>query len=231
VRRALTRNAKGELELAYYLCCAPAGITDEDLIRVAGSRWVEECFATAKTETGLDQYQVRRYDAWYRHITLAILAHAYLSVTAATARKPWQRPHPGHVRRGPPSPGTPDHHSPQPNRRVGLVPLAPVPPVLRQDQPLPAKTGPISRSAAVILIDQLALVGDVDLFESQPGEVIVPPLLPDGADRQRARAILGDNNCLIPVFRRHRHDPHEYELSRIVCLIVIPDLNQPRVRD
>ena len=88
VRRSLTRNARGELELAYYLCCAPAGTTDEDLIRVAGSRWaVEECFQTAKTETGLDQYQVRRYDAWYRHITLAMLAHAYLSVTAATAPK------------------------------------------------------------------------------------------------------------------------------------------------
>jgi SRSO17 transposase len=88
VRRSLTRNAKGELELAYYLCCAPAGTADEELIRVAGSRWaVEECFQTAKTETGLDQYQVRRYDAWYRHVTLAMLAHAYLSVTAATAPK------------------------------------------------------------------------------------------------------------------------------------------------
>jgi SRSO17 transposase len=87
-RRALARNSKGELELAYYLCCAPAATTDEELIRVAGSRWaVEECFQTAKTETGLDQYQVRRYDAWYRHITLAMLAHAYLAVTAATTPK------------------------------------------------------------------------------------------------------------------------------------------------
>src|SRR6185369_12893113 len=84
----LTPNAKGELELAYYLCCAPAGTADEELIRVAGSRWaVEECFQTAKTETGLDHYQVRRYDAWYRHITLAMLAHAYLAVTAAIAPK------------------------------------------------------------------------------------------------------------------------------------------------
>ena len=88
VRRALARNAKGELELAYYLCCAPSGTTDEELIRVAGSRWaVEECFQTAKNETGLDHYQVRRYDAWYRHITLAMLAHAYLAVTAATTPK------------------------------------------------------------------------------------------------------------------------------------------------
>jgi SRSO17 transposase len=77
-----------EPELAYYLCAGPPGTTDEDLIRVAGTRWaIEECFQTAKNEVGLDQYQVRRYDAWYRHITLALLAHAYLSVTAAIAPK------------------------------------------------------------------------------------------------------------------------------------------------
>jgi SRSO17 transposase len=88
VRWSLTRNAKDELELAYYLCCAPAGTPDEELIRVAGSRWaIEECFQTAKNETGLDHGQVRRYDAWYRHIALAILAHAYLAVTAARAPK------------------------------------------------------------------------------------------------------------------------------------------------
>ena len=74
--------------LAYYLCAAPAAATEEDLIRVAGSRWgIEECFQTAKNETGLDHYQVRRYDAWYRHTTLAMLAHAYLAVTAAIAPK------------------------------------------------------------------------------------------------------------------------------------------------
>jgi hypothetical protein len=88
VRRALTPSAKGELELACYLCCAPAGTTDEELIRVAGSRWaVEECFQTARNETGLDHYQVRRYDAWYRHATLSMLARAYLAVTVATAPK------------------------------------------------------------------------------------------------------------------------------------------------
>jgi SRSO17 transposase len=87
-RRSLTRNSKGEHELAYYLCCAPTGTTDEDLIRVAGTRWaIEDCFQTAKTDIGLDQYQVRRYDAWYRHITLAMLAHTYLAVTAAIAPK------------------------------------------------------------------------------------------------------------------------------------------------
>ncbi len=88
MRRSLTRNSKGEHELAYYLCCAPAGTADDELIRVAGARWAAgECFQTAKNETGLDHYQVRRYDAWYRHITLAMLAHAYLAVTAAIAPK------------------------------------------------------------------------------------------------------------------------------------------------
>ena len=88
VRRSLTPDSKGELELAYYLCAGPAGTGDEELIRVAGARWAAgECFQSAKNETGLDHYQVRRYDAWYRHATLAILAHAYLAVTAANAPK------------------------------------------------------------------------------------------------------------------------------------------------
>jgi SRSO17 transposase len=81
-------DAGKQPELAYYLCAGPPGTTDDELIRVAGTRWaIEECFQTAKTEVGLDHYQVRRYDAWYRHITLAMLAHAYLSVTAAIAPK------------------------------------------------------------------------------------------------------------------------------------------------
>jgi SRSO17 transposase len=88
VRRSLAPDSKGELELAYYLCAGPAGTSDEELIRVAGARWaVEECFQSAKNEAGLDHYQVRRYDAWYRHATLALLACAYLSVTAANAPK------------------------------------------------------------------------------------------------------------------------------------------------
>ena len=48
---------------------------------MAGIRWaIEECFEEAKGQVGLDQYEVRRWDGWYRHITLSMLAHAYLSV-------------------------------------------------------------------------------------------------------------------------------------------------------
>ena len=68
-------------ELAYYVCFGPAGTSLEELVRVAGTRWaIEECFEEAKGEVGLDQYEVRRWDGWYRHITLAMLAHAYLMV-------------------------------------------------------------------------------------------------------------------------------------------------------
>ena len=66
------------------------------MVRVAGARWaIEETFQTAKGQVGLDQYQVRRYDAWYRHITLAMLAHAFLTTTTAAAgRKGGPAPRP-----------------------------------------------------------------------------------------------------------------------------------------
>ena len=68
-------------ELAFYVCFGPSDTTLEELVRVAGTRWaIEECFEEAKGEVGLDQYEVRRWDGWYRHITLAMLAQAYLAV-------------------------------------------------------------------------------------------------------------------------------------------------------
>ncbi len=97
------RSISNPEELAFYLGFGPEGTSIEQVVKVAGARWaVEECFQTAKTEIGLDQYQVRRYDAWYRHITLAMLAHAYLTVTTAntttrptrtaSSPSPWERP-------------------------------------------------------------------------------------------------------------------------------------------
>jgi SRSO17 transposase len=87
VRRSLHRNEKGERELAFFCCYAPRGAALAELVAVAGARWaVEDCFAEAKNETGLDHYQVRLYSAWYRHITLSMLAHAFLAVTAHSQR-------------------------------------------------------------------------------------------------------------------------------------------------
>jgi SRSO17 transposase len=82
----IRRSIADPTDRAYYLCHAPGAASLRELVAVAGTRWaIEESFQSAKGEVGLDQYQVRRYDAWYRHITLAILAHAFLTVTRASA--------------------------------------------------------------------------------------------------------------------------------------------------
>lgn len=77
-RRSLTDPT----DMAYYICHGPARVSLAELVRVAGARWaIEETFQTAKGETGLDYYQVRQWTGWYRHITLSMLAHAFLTVT------------------------------------------------------------------------------------------------------------------------------------------------------
>jgi hypothetical protein len=86
VRRSLTTG-----ELAYYACAGPVGLPLVALVRIAGSRWrVEETFQAAKGLCGLDQHQVRRWRSWYRWVTLAMLADAFLVVAAVTdhARHP-----------------------------------------------------------------------------------------------------------------------------------------------
>ncbi len=80
------RSVSDPTEIAYYLACAPAATTLPQVVQVAGTRWaVEESLETAKGEVGLDQYEVRKWMGWYRHITLALLAHAFLTVTRAQA--------------------------------------------------------------------------------------------------------------------------------------------------
>ena len=80
-------------DLAFYRCAGPATTPVRELIRVAGARWsIEECFQTTKNEAGLDQYQVRDYRAWYAHITLSMLAAAYLAATRAHTNPPPSQP-------------------------------------------------------------------------------------------------------------------------------------------
>jgi SRSO17 transposase len=84
IRRSRTRKK----ELAFYLTHSPRPVPLATLITVAGRRWgIEECFQSGKNEVGLDHYQVRLYHAWYRHVTLAMLAHAWLAVTARRNRE------------------------------------------------------------------------------------------------------------------------------------------------
>jgi SRSO17 transposase len=86
-RRSLQPGEKGQLELAFFRCWSPRPVTLPELVAVAGARWgIEDCFAEAKGEAGLDHCQVRKYRAWYRHATLAMLAHAFLAVTARASR-------------------------------------------------------------------------------------------------------------------------------------------------
>lgn len=84
IRRSLSDPSKR----AYYRVRGPAGSTLDEAVHVAGSRWnIEEGLEEAKGEAGLDQYEVRTWTAWYRHITLALLAHAVLAVMQAQGKK------------------------------------------------------------------------------------------------------------------------------------------------
>jgi SRSO17 transposase len=90
-RWLLVRRSLRTGELAYYVCAGPPSLPLIGLVRVAGSRWrVEEAFQAGKGLCGLDQHQVRRWRCWYRWVTLAMLAYAFLVVAAVTehARHP-----------------------------------------------------------------------------------------------------------------------------------------------
>ena len=85
VRRSVTDPE----EIAYYLAAGPKETPWQTLAWVAGQRWaIEMSLEEAKSLTGLDEYEVRRWEGWYRHITLSLLAHAFLAVTRAKAQTP-----------------------------------------------------------------------------------------------------------------------------------------------
>lgn len=87
-RQYLIRRSITDGELAFYRCFNPNRAGFGELVNVAGARWpIEECFGSSKNETGLDNYQVRTWHAWHRHITFAILAHTFLAVATHKARK------------------------------------------------------------------------------------------------------------------------------------------------
>jgi len=94
------RSLSDPTELAYYVVLGPVGTPLAEMVRAAGRRWaIEESFETTKGEVGLDHYEVRSWTGWYRHITLALLAHAFLTVTRAHAAVPAQEKGGGHCRR------------------------------------------------------------------------------------------------------------------------------------
>ncbi|TWA50489.1 SRSO17 transposase [Azospirillum baldaniorum] len=143
----LIRRRLGDGDLTFYLTFAPGGTTLEELVRVAGTRWtIESAFELAKGEVGLDQYEVRSWTGWHRHITLAMLALAFLTVARKTAiggrgpgrlgRRPSADDRPG----SPPPP--PPAHRPaaaRARRRYRLVTLETTPSAARPPLPLEAQ--------------------------------------------------------------------------------------------
>jgi SRSO17 transposase len=117
-------------QLTCYLSYGPAGTPLTELVRAAEAcPAVEAAIQTARRQVGLDQYEVRRYDAWYRHTTLALLAHALLKVTQHCLSAPAAPPMP-------PSPADPSirYRSPRPRQQAHQGAQAAA---ARLDQPLP----------------------------------------------------------------------------------------------
>lgn len=74
------RSVHKPQEIAYYLSNAPAKMSLLRMAQVASLRYtVEQCIEEAKGETGLDEYEVRHWHSWHRHITLSMMAHTWLA--------------------------------------------------------------------------------------------------------------------------------------------------------
>lgn len=84
------RSVSDPTDIAYYLSNAPVTTSLLTLAQVASTRYtVEQCIEEAKGETGLDEYEVRFWHSWHRHITLSMMAHTWLAAVRyqATAKK------------------------------------------------------------------------------------------------------------------------------------------------
>jgi SRSO17 transposase len=86
----IRRSVTDPTEVAYFACGGPPGTPLAELVGVAGKRWViEECFELAKGDCGLDEYEVRSWTGWHRHVTLSMFALA--AVTVIRSRVPARR--------------------------------------------------------------------------------------------------------------------------------------------
>jgi SRSO17 transposase len=146
IRRSLAEPGK----LAFHLTHAAHGTALADLVQIAGTRWtIEACFEAAKGEVGLDQYEVRSWTGWHRHVTLAMLAHAYLAVLRKTVvgggghAGPGRRASAAH-RPGNPPPALAPRLATRARHRgsAGLVPLATATSAMCTTLPLAATHSP-----------------------------------------------------------------------------------------
>lgn len=88
IRRSVTDPA----DAAYFACGGPPGTTLPELVRVAGTRWaIEDLFELAKGDCGLDEYEVRSWVGWHRHVTLSLFALAVVAIIRLRAARPSPR--------------------------------------------------------------------------------------------------------------------------------------------
>ena len=80
----IRRSVADPSEIEFFLAHAPEPTPIPELIAVAGMRWkIEENNGQGKDLLGLDQYQVRKWTPWHRHVSACMLAHAFLAATRA----------------------------------------------------------------------------------------------------------------------------------------------------
>ncbi|MBN9520479.1 IS701 family transposase [bacterium] len=85
----IRRSVTAPEDVAYFACGGPPGTTPGELVRVAGMRWaIEECFELAKGDCGLDEYEVRSWVGWHRHVTLSLFALAVVAVIRSRVPAP-----------------------------------------------------------------------------------------------------------------------------------------------
>jgi SRSO17 transposase len=85
----IRRSVSDPTEVAYFACGGPPDTTLETLVRIAGLRWaIEECFELGKGDCGLDEYEVRGWTGWYRHVTLSLFALAVVAAIRAKLPRP-----------------------------------------------------------------------------------------------------------------------------------------------
>ncbi len=152
------RSVAEPTEIAYFRAFGPVVTPLEELVRVAGRRWaIEAGFEEAKGTVGLDQYEVRKWNAWHRHITLSMLAHGFLAWQRREAggKRPTAAPatRSGAAERAGTAPPAHDHLAPPAplgGRAAGVVGLAPPPSGAGQTQPLQAPPGAARTPSATV---------------------------------------------------------------------------------
>jgi SRSO17 transposase len=88
----IRRSVSDPTEVAYFACGGPPATTIQQLVFVAGARWaIEDLFEVAKGDCGLDEYEVRGWTGWHRHVTLSLFARAVVSVIRSRVPAPRRR--------------------------------------------------------------------------------------------------------------------------------------------